>query len=252
MRSLSLLGITVHSIAVDEFLAFIDTTLATERRATAAYANVHALNLAYTDPRFKSYFNDFADCVWCDGQGVRLGALLLGQSLDHRFTLPDHIHRVMRICVENNTSVYLLGAHAHVIQKAAEVFQAQNPELVIAGIHDGYFDKNPKSAANQAIIEDINQSGAGMLVIGFGMPLQEYWIMDHWDQLDVQFALPVGALFDFMTGEITRAPRFITDNGFEWLARLVMEPRRLWRRYLIGLPIFFSRILRERFSHTQA
>ena len=80
------------------------------------------------------------------------------------------------------------------------------------------------------------------------MPIQEQWIIENWDQIDARVALPVGALFDYLTNEIPRAPGWITEHGFEWLGRLVVEPGRLWRRYLLGNPRFILSILRQRFG----
>ncbi len=77
------------------------------------------------------------------------------------------------------------------------------------------------------------------------MPLQEQWLRANWDRLDVRVALPAGAMLDFVSGATPRGPQWLTDNGFEWLTRLVIEPRRLWRRYLIGNPLFLWRILQQ-------
>jgi N-acetylglucosaminyldiphosphoundecaprenol N-acetyl-beta-D-mannosaminyltransferase len=87
-----------------------------------------------------------------------------------------------------------------------------------------------------------------MLLLGFGMPLQERWLMQNWDCLDVRVALTGGAAFDYISGDLRRGPRFLTDNGFEWLARLFIEPKRLWRRYVIGNPLFLLRVLKQRLT----
>ncbi len=80
------------------------------------------------------------------------------------------------------------------------------------------------------------------------MPAQEIWLSENWDKINCKVALPVGAMFDYLANITPRAPRWMTDHGLEWLGRLVIEPRRLWRRYLIGLPIFFWRVLLQRFG----
>jgi N-acetylglucosaminyldiphosphoundecaprenol N-acetyl-beta-D-mannosaminyltransferase len=74
------------------------------------------------------------------------------------------------------------------------------------------------------------------------MPAQEKWIFENWEDLDIKVALPVGALFDYLSGEVYRAPNWMTDNGLEWFGRLLFEPGRLWRRYLIGNPLFIWRV----------
>jgi len=95
----------------------------------------------------------------------------------------------------------------------------------------------------------INHSNAKVLIVGMGMPLQERWIIENQSKLsNVKIIMPVGALFDYLANSIPRGPKFMTDYGFEWLARLFIEPKRLWRRYLIGIPLVFSRIVKHRFT----
>ena len=88
--------------------------------------------------------------------------------------------------------------------------------------------------------------GPDILIVGFGMPLQERWLMQNWENLDARVALTGGAVFDYVSGEVRRGPRVLTDNGFEWLARFLIEPGRLWRRYLVGNPLFLWRVLQQR------
>lgn len=102
--------------------------------------------------------------------------------------------------------------------------------------------------ANDAVIDRINAFHPEMLLVGFGMPLQELWIADHIERLNINVALSVGALFDFVSGNMKRGPRWLTDHGFEWLTRLVREPRRLGRRYILGNPRFLWIVLRQKFG----
>jgi N-acetylglucosaminyldiphosphoundecaprenol N-acetyl-beta-D-mannosaminyltransferase len=100
----------------------------------------------------------------------------------------------------------------------------------------------PNRPENNLVIERINQFDTQILVLGFGMPMQERWILENLAVLQVKIAFPAGALFDYVSGELPRAPRWMTDNGFEWLGRLLIEPRRLWKRYILGNPLFFYRL----------
>jgi N-acetylglucosaminyldiphosphoundecaprenol N-acetyl-beta-D-mannosaminyltransferase len=83
-------------------------------------------------------------------------------------------------------------------------------------------------------------------VVGFGMPAQEKWILENWNSLNVHIVFPVGAFFDYLAGDVVRAPRWMTDHGLEWLGRLLIEPRRLWKRYVIGNPLFIWRVLLQK------
>ena len=122
------------------------------------------------------------------------------------------------------------------------------PNLGIVGIHHGYFDHTSGSSENETVIQQINAANPDVFVVGFGMPLQEWWLKENWDRVNADVAITLGAIFDYVSGELRREPRFLTDNGFEWLARLFIEPRRLWRRYMVGNPVFLMRVLVQRLT----
>ncbi len=144
-----------------------------------------------------------------------------------------------------------MGAKPGVTAKAATKLKERHPNLQIVGTHHGYFDKIPDSAENEAIIAQINAVKPNILILGFGMPLQEKWLLENWDKIDANIALTGGAVFDYISGELQRGPKWMTDNGFEWLARLLIEPKRLWRRYLLGNPLFLYRVLKQRISRSR-
>jgi N-acetylglucosaminyldiphosphoundecaprenol N-acetyl-beta-D-mannosaminyltransferase len=120
------------------------------------------------------------------------------------------------------------------------------PSLEIAGTHHGYFDKDPTSVSNSHVVELINSASPDILLVGFGMPIQEQWLKDNWETIEARAAITGGAVLDYTSGALRRGPRLLTDHGLEWLARLLIEPRRLWRRYVIGNPMFLARVLRQR------
>jgi N-acetylglucosaminyldiphosphoundecaprenol N-acetyl-beta-D-mannosaminyltransferase len=145
-------------------------------------------------------------------------------------------------------SLFLIGSRTGVAESAAVRLQERYPRLNIVGCAHGFFDKTPGSAENERVVEQINALRPNILLVGFGMPLQEGWLVNNWNQLDVDVGLTVGALFDYLSGELTRAPRWMTNNGLEWLGRLIVEPRRLWQRYLVGNPKFLYRVLRQKYT----
>ena len=238
------LGVKIDLLTLDQVLVFIEQTILNGRRAIVANVNVHAANLAYSLPWFRAFLNQ-SDLVFCDGFGVMLGARLLGYKIPERFTPPDWIARLAALSVEHDFSLFFLGARPVVAEMAAERLRGQFPSLRIVGAHHGYFVRSPGHPENEAVVQLINRLKPNILIVGFGMPLQEQWLLENWDDLDVNVALPVGALFDYMSGVVRRGPRWMTDHGVEWLARLVIEPRRLWHRYLVGNPLFFWRVLRQ-------
>lgn len=248
-ESVCLLGVTINTLTVDQVIDFITHTVRLNGKAIIAYINVHAVNLAQDIPWFKDFLN-LADLTYCDGFGIKWGARFLGAEIPERFTPPDWIPKLAQKCAQNGLSLYFLGARPGIAEQAASQILETHPDLNIVGVQHGYFDKTHQQPENDAVIRKINQSKPDILVIGFGMPLQESWIKENWGQIDAKVVLTVGALFDYLAGDIHRAPQWMTDHGFEWLGRLIYEPGRLWRRYLVGNPRFMFNIIRERFRRT--
>ncbi len=243
LDSVRLLGVRIHTLSVQSLLDLTEKIILSNKKTIIANVNVNAMNLAYTQPRFRKFL-DNADVVFCDGHGVRLGAILAGLNIPHRYTIPDWIDLLASMCVRHELSMYFLGARPGIAADAAKKLYGQVPGVRIVGTDHGYFDKTPGSEENEFIIQNINRVNPNILLVGFGMPCQELWLLENWRRIRANVAFPVGALFDYMTGRLYRPPRWITDNGFEWLSRLIVEPCRLWKRYLLGNPMFFWRILK--------
>jgi N-acetylglucosaminyldiphosphoundecaprenol N-acetyl-beta-D-mannosaminyltransferase len=121
--------------------------------------------------------------------------------------------------------------------QAAAAFEARY-DVVTVGVQHGFFDASSGSAESRAIIARINESRPTVLLVNMGMPRQERWLWDNWQELRPVVAITAGALVDHAAGRVRRPPRWVANLGVEWLVRLVREPRRLWRRYLLGLPVF--------------
>ncbi|BAY17459.1 glycosyl transferase, WecB/TagA/CpsF family protein [Anabaenopsis circularis NIES-21] len=235
-----------HKLTVQDLISYIVEAGKVAQKTVIAHVNVRGMNFAYQLPWYRNFLNN-ADLVFCDGVGVLLGAKLLGYQMEpiHRMTCPDYIESLAIACEQNNISLFLLAGQPGVTDKAIKKLLAIAPNLRIDG-HHGYFDKSGKD--NDNVIEKINQFKPDVLYIGFGMPLQERWILDHFDKIDTRVFLPLGACLDFYTDSVYRGPRWLTDNGFEWLTRLVTEPTRLWERYIVGNPLFLYRVLKQRIT----
>ncbi len=246
-ETVSLLGVTINTLPVEAVIDYILQTIIQRQKAIIAYVNVHALNIAQDIPWFRDFLNQ-ADLTYCDGFGIKWSARFLGAEIPERFTPPDWFPQLAESCAREGFSLYFLGARPGIAEIAANRLKILLPKLNIVGVQHGYFEKTPDSPGNEAIIQDINQSKADILVVGFGMPLQERWIKENWEQIDARVALPVGALFDYLADDMPRAPNWMTEHGLEWLGRLIVEPGRLWKRYLLGNPRFILSVIRERFN----
>lgn len=243
------LGVPVDAVEVAGLHAAIIGFVRTRARATVLHANVHAINLAWQHPSLARIFRE-ADLVFCDGHGVMLGARLLGERLPMKITYAEWTPLLADLCAREGLSLYLLGSRPGVAAAAAERLRARQPALRIAGTGDGYFDRSADSDANRSVIERVNAARPDILMVGFGMPLQEEWIAANRRAIDAPVVLSAGAAFDYVSGTLRRPPRWMTTRGLEWLGRLVIEPRRLAGRYLLGNPIFVVRVLRERMRRT--
>lgn len=230
-----LLGIPIDRLRLGQLLDAAVSAAQNSIAITIVYVNIHCFNVAAGDPAYARILED-ADIVYCDGTGVRIAAGLARRSVPARMTGADWIWDLARVAAERRLSIFLLGSAPGSAEAAATSLITRFPSLRIAGTASGY-------GAGTRAVERINASGADVLLVGMGTPRQEKWIATHRDQIDVPVVWAVGALFDFVSGRIRRGPRWLTDHGMEWACRLVAEPRKLWRRYLIGNPQFFARVL---------
>jgi N-acetylglucosaminyldiphosphoundecaprenol N-acetyl-beta-D-mannosaminyltransferase len=245
-----LLGVHVNDYSKSDILQFIQKNIQANQRAIIAHVNVHALNIAYELAWFRKFLNSCA-LVFCDGFGVKWGARLLGFRLVHRTTYADWLWELGNFSAQAGFSLFLLGSHPGIAEQAAARLQARFPDLHIVGTHHGYFNKDPHSKENKGVTNKINTAQPDILLVCFGMPLQENWLRENWTNIDATIALTGGAALDYISGELHRAPRWMTDHGLEWLGRMLIEPRRLWRRYLVGNPLFFWRVIKQRFGLIQ-
>jgi N-acetylglucosaminyldiphosphoundecaprenol N-acetyl-beta-D-mannosaminyltransferase len=233
-----ILGIEIDSISLKELLKEV---FLFEKKSIFSHVNIHGMNIAYHDKKFRDFISKKTRNI-CDGAGVRLAAKLLGMDILERITYADFMWSLAEAASERNATMYFLGAQSGVADKAKARLENKYPNLSVLGVQHGYFCHEKQSDENMAVVKAINDAQPDILVVGMGMPAQEYWILENFNDLNVNAIFNGGAVFDYVSGELRRAPRWMTDNGFEWLGRLIIEPLRLWRRYIIGNPLFFWRV----------
>ena len=206
-----------------------------------AHANVHTLNLASQDQPYMEILRG-ADMVLNDGKGVMLGARLLGQrfpaDLNGNFFTPMVVARA----AERGWPIFLLGAKPGVPERLADVLRGKHPDIPIVGCHHGHITAEEEPD----IVVSIRESGTGLLLVGMGNPHQERFLARRLSETGARLGIGVGAFFDFQTDNVPRAPEWMNRYALEWVFRLVQEPRRMWRRYLVGNPAFIGRVLKQR------
>ena len=208
------------------------TSAARERRSFAVSAlAVHGLTEAISDPELGRLVNQI-DLVTPDGQPVRWAMNMLhGTKLRDRVCGPDLTDVVCAAATEREIGVYLFGSTALTCQKMATELRGRYPLIKIVGIQPDRF-REATPAEDQADVERINASRAGIVLVGRGCPRQERWVAEHRGRVYAAM-LAVGAAFDYFAGNLRRPPTWVQRAGLEWLFRLVQEPRRLFGRYTI-------------------
>ncbi|MGX8010050.1 WecB/TagA/CpsF family glycosyltransferase [Mesorhizobium sp. ORM8.1] len=239
----TILGISVLAIRWDEAVALL-TRLIDERRFTkVSFLNAHNANIAYTDPTFAEALEDFL--ILPDGVGVDIAAkLLYGAPFPSNLNGTDFIPAFLKASSRPLT-VGLLGATRVNAEAASAKLSALATQHKFVVIHDGYFS----AAQEPEIVERIARLRPDILLVAMGVPRQEMWIERHIDARHCTLPIAVGALLDFLSGTVPRAPPWLRRLRLEWLFRLWIEPGRLWRRYVVGNPVFLWRVFKQRLTH---
>lgn len=232
-------SITTYAEAVEVIMA-----AARERRPFGVTAlATHGLMESVRDPELAARVARL-DLVTPDGQPVRWALNHLhGAGLQERVYGPDLTVAVCAAAAREGVGVYLFGSTAQTCAAMRAELERRFPALRIVGVQpDRFREATPEEDA--ADVARINDSGAGIVLVGRGCPRQERWVADHLDRVPAAM-LAVGAAFDYLAGTLRRPPAWMQRHGLEWLFRLVIEPGRLWRRYLVNNTRFLAAWARE-------
>ncbi len=205
------------------------------------FLNAHCANVSRADWRYRLALKT-CDAIFPDGAGVDLAARLDGVHLTANLNGTDLFDPLCAAMAKAGLSLYLLGGRPGVAKRAAERAVKAHPDLKIAGCQSGYFAPN----AEAALVDSINASGADVVMVALGVPDQDIWLARIAPRLTAPVSLGVGGLLDFVSGRIPRAPKWMRQSGLEWAYRLWREPRRLWRRYVLGNAAFLAHLAARR------
>jgi len=240
-HTIPLFGLPIENVtldaATDELLA---SALAGQRRIIY-FVNAHCVNIAVHHAEYLRILPT-ADRLYADGSGLALAARLAGTPLISNVNGTDMFPVLCERAARTGLPIALLGTRPEIIKQCAENMQRRFPGLNIAFLRDGFF----KPEEEPEVIRQINTSGARVLLVALGVPGQELWIARCAAKLETPVIMGVGGLFDFYSGLRKRAPWLLRKTGLEWTFRLAQEPRRLFKRYIFGNPIFIARTLRLR------
>ncbi len=245
IRETTLLGFKLSCVTVPELHDFVGRQITVREKTVILYLNLHGFRLAFRLPWLRDFFLS-ARVVICDGDGLRLGLKLLGKEAPVKIGLTRWIWEFAEFCQQKGYSLYLLGAGPGVADQAAQRLCARYPKLRIAGTHDGYFSR--QGTENEKLICEINRLKPDILIAAFGMPLQEEWLRENREKLDVPILLSGGGVLDYAAGRLGEAPSWMIRAKLEWLFRIYEEPGRLFWRYAVEIPYFFWKVLIEALS----
>lgn len=250
LQSEDVIGYQVSTNTIADVVTCVGEWLVEDKRECRYFAclNPHAAEIAAIDNRFQESLHS-ADFLTADGIGVVYASRILGGKIRNRITGMDVFLGVTEFMNKSESgSCFFLGSTEETLEKISQTMAGKFPNVRLAGTYSPPFKPEFSDEDNQDMIRAINDASPDVLWIGLTAPKQEKWLLDHRSQLDVRFAGPIGAAFDFFVGNIDRVGPFWQNLGFEWLPRLFQEPRRLWRRSLVSAPRFLLRTLRYRLS----
>ncbi len=239
------LGLPLALLSQADLLEWLARPVRTEDRETVSwprtvgYLNAHMVNLASDDPTQRERLGRF-DLLYADGQSVVWAARFLGVEVPERVTAGDFIAPFCQRCAERGVRLFLIGGQPGVAEQTARLWREAAPGLQVVGTAHGFLNETQETA----LIETIAHAAPDVILVGMGSPRQEIWAERWAGALAPARLWCVGALFEYSGQGRPRAPRWMRHLGLEWLFRLVLEPVRLWKRYLIGNPLFIGRVLR--------
>jgi len=236
----NMLGIPICSLTMDEVLALIDRTISDRGHLQIGVVNAAKIVNMRRDEFLR---NDVlsSDIIVPDGTSVVWASRILGRPLPERVAGIDLMLGMLRRGNENQYRIYCLGATDEVLEKTTARIAADYPGVELVGRHNGYFTTEEEPA----IADDIISARPHILLVGMSSPKKEKFLARWNDRLQVPVCHGVGGSFDVMAGKVQRAPENWQRLGFEWLYRLLQEPRRLWRRYLVTNTLFCGMVLLE-------
>ena len=234
-----ILGTRVSTLNMNHTIQEITLWCNTGGKHYICTADAYMLNLADEDKKFQEILNG-ADIVTPDGIGTILASKILKSPIKYKVSGCELAENLCKESANNNLRIFFLGAKPGVAEKAAKNMAHKYKGMHVAGFYHGYF----KEEENDKIIQMINDSGANILFVAFGIPKQEFWIKENLEKLNVNVAMGIGGTFDVMSGEVERAPEFFQKTNLEWLYRYFQDPKKSYK--IKVLPKFISKVMKKK------
>jgi len=241
IREINVFNIKINPLSRTDFLSIIESGIKGGKQVAQFGVNSATINDIVRNKEFGMVINN-ANLVHIDGMSVVWALRSFGYQIPERVATPDLADDVLDLANREKMSVFLFGAKESTLSLCCTNIEKRYPDLIISGSRNGYY----KPEEEQSIFDMINETKPDILLLGMSSPKKELFFQSYKQNLKAKYILGVGGYFDILSGRIKRAPIWMQNSGMEWLYRLIQEPRRLWKRYLIGIIQFFWLVTQEK------
>ena len=243
-NKINFLNIPIDALTMSETLDRVENAINLNKQIHHTVVNAGKVVLMQTDKELEKSVIE-ADIINADGQAIVWAANLLGCKLPERVSGIDLMEDLVNRSFDNGYKCFFFGATEEVVTKLVDIYKIKFSGDIIAGYRNGYFEKEDE----KKIAYQIAESGANILFVAITSPKKEIFLNTYKNQLqNVNLIMGVGGSFDVIAGEVKRAPLWMQNIGLEWFYRFLQEPKRMWKRYLIGNSKFIWLVMREYFS----
>jgi N-acetylglucosaminyldiphosphoundecaprenol N-acetyl-beta-D-mannosaminyltransferase len=242
-QSVEILGVRVCAIDQEGLVDQVITWVRHGEKRTLTYANAHCLNLAVEDASYRELLSQ-TDLVYVDGIGAVWAGKLFGCRDLRKVTGRKWIEALCRKGEDETLRLYLLGGKPGIAEQASKVLEQRYPRLHICGSADGFFHTKTETQ----VLAEINNTHPQVLLVGMGVPNQEWWVALNRAKIQTDICWSAGALFDYLAGVEEPVPSWLERIGLEWAWRLKEDPKGKWKRYMIGIPRFTIRVIADRWN----
>jgi N-acetylglucosaminyldiphosphoundecaprenol N-acetyl-beta-D-mannosaminyltransferase len=247
LNKVTILNTDISTVNLPETMGQMSAIIRSDKKLRICVTPVNCLIWAFKNYNLRILYNS-ADICTADGVPLIWASKLLGDPIRGRVTGLDLLPEFSKVAAENGYTFFFLGAAEGVAERLKDKLEAENPGLRVVGTYSPPYAETFTDKENKKMIKMINEVKPDVLWVSLTAPKQDYWIHEHFDKLEVNIAIGVGAAFDVVVGDINRSPEWMQKYGLEWFYRLIKEPKRLYRRYLIEAPKFIPLVLIQAFK----
>lgn len=233
----------VNAVSMDETIEYVEKIIKERTPTQHVVINASKVNLMEKDNKLQEIVNS-CPLINADGTSIVWAAKKLGIPLKERVTGCDLFQKLVKVAWEKNYKIFLFGAKEEVVTKVKSIYEKQYPGIRIVGYRNGYFTEEDEPE----IVKQMHDSGADMMFVAFSSPKKEYWVNKYLNDIGIPFVMGVGGSFDIVAGVTERAPIWFQNHGLEWFYRFIQEPRRMWKRYIIGNAEFVALTYKYKFK----